>query len=272
MSVLSTLKRALGLEPAIQPGQLPPLSLHRRARKRLRALPEGRVLAIHVGPPGPDAIQLKESIGVPDPAYDAAIVGPDPARLAGLHLDHHSGRWQVEPVYQVQVKETPNPDARLYRCSRRLAEGRLTLTQAANAPLWLTELLAHPSVHTVMLRGHDLTVERQPGAPWHPLDQSVDAAFTAFVLGLYDPARGRTAHNEDALETEVADALANHVLPGIHAHGGDVELLGVEAGVVRLRLVGACRTCPASALTLRHGIEEGLRQALPQHNLTVIAE
>jgi Fe-S cluster biogenesis protein NfuA/nitrite reductase/ring-hydroxylating ferredoxin subunit len=53
------------------------------------------------------------------------------------------------------------------------------------------------------------------------------------------------------------------VRPYLESHGGDVELLGVEDGVVRLRLEGSCRGCPSSAATLRLAIEEAIRQAAP---------
>lgn len=48
------------------------------------------------------------------------------------------------------------------------------------------------------------------------------------------------------------------------SHGGEIELVGVdEAGDVTIRLSGACRGCPMSALTLKHGIEEQLRTLVP---------
>ncbi len=49
----------------------------------------------------------------------------------------------------------------------------------------------------------------------------------------------------------------------LQQHGGDVELVGVEDAVVKVRLMGACRGCPMSQETLRHGIERRLKEALP---------
>src|SRR5690606_16280737 len=54
----------------------------------------------------------------------------------------------------------------------------------------------------------------------------------------------------DTCEARVTEALAA-VRPTLHAHGGDVELLGVADGVVRLRLRGACRGCASAERTLR---------------------
>jgi Fe-S cluster biogenesis protein NfuA len=64
------------------------------------------------------------------------------------------------------------------------------------------------------------------------------------------------------LETRVLQAL-DKVRPYLDSHGGNVELLGVEAGVVRLRLQGSCKTCPSSSMTLKLAIEEAIYQAAP---------
>ena len=64
------------------------------------------------------------------------------------------------------------------------------------------------------------------------------------------------------LETRVRGALAS-VRPYLEAHGGDVELVGLADGMVRLRLRGSCRGCPSSALTLKLAIEAALQKAAP---------
>ena len=62
---------------------------------------------------------------------------------------------------------------------------------------------------------------------------------------------------------EVRDAMAG-VQAYARSHGGEIELVGVDnAGNVTIRLRGACRGCPMSALTLKHGIEEQLRALVP---------
>lgn len=64
------------------------------------------------------------------------------------------------------------------------------------------------------------------------------------------------------VEQRVREAL-DGVRPYLGSHGGDVELLGVDDGVVRLRLQGSCEGCPASAMTLKHAIEEAVLSAAP---------
>ena len=65
-----------------------------------------------------------------------------------------------------------------------------------------------------------------------------------------------------ALETRVMQAL-DKVRPYLQSHGGNVEVLGIEDGVVRLRLQGSCKSCPSSAMTLKLAIEEAIYEAAP---------
>ena len=65
-----------------------------------------------------------------------------------------------------------------------------------------------------------------------------------------------------ALETRVLGALGE-VRPYLESHGGNVELVGIEDGVVRLRLQGSCSGCPSSAMTLKLAIEDAIHKAAP---------
>ena len=64
------------------------------------------------------------------------------------------------------------------------------------------------------------------------------------------------------LETRVVRAL-EEVRPYLLSHGGNVELLGVEEGVARLRMQGSCSGCPSSTVTLKLAIEEAIQKTAP---------
>jgi Fe-S cluster biogenesis protein NfuA len=64
------------------------------------------------------------------------------------------------------------------------------------------------------------------------------------------------------LESRVRMAL-DTVRPTLAGHGGGVELLGIEEGVIRLRLEGNCNGCPSSGETLRNLVETALDEAAP---------
>ncbi len=65
------------------------------------------------------------------------------------------------------------------------------------------------------------------------------------------------------LTCENVETVLDELRPYLLADGGNVELVEVEGPVVRLRLQGACGTCPSSAMTLRMGIERKLRETIP---------
>ncbi len=64
-------------------------------------------------------------------------------------------------------------------------------------------------------------------------------------------------------KAQVENVLAM-VRPMLQRDGGDVELVDVEDGVVKVRLVGACGGCPMATLTLKKGIEAKLKEELPE--------
>ena len=64
------------------------------------------------------------------------------------------------------------------------------------------------------------------------------------------------------LATRVQEAL-DSVRPYMESHGGNVDLLGIEDGIAKLRLEGSCNGCPASASTMELAIEQALQDAAP---------
>lgn len=63
--------------------------------------------------------------------------------------------------------------------------------------------------------------------------------------------------NDSTMYDEVLEVL-DKLRPFLQRDGGDVELVDVEEGIVKLRLMGACGSCPSSTITLKAGIERAL--------------
>jgi Fe-S cluster biogenesis protein NfuA len=66
------------------------------------------------------------------------------------------------------------------------------------------------------------------------------------------------------LQQRVARIVADEVAPLLGMDGGGIEVVGVEQGVVQVRLHGACGCCPGSVQTVIMGIEEELRRRVPE--------
>lgn len=67
------------------------------------------------------------------------------------------------------------------------------------------------------------------------------------------------------MNKEKVEEVLNQVRPTLQRDGGDVELVSVEeTGTVKVRLKGACGSCPMSTMTLKMGIEKALKAAIPE--------
>ena len=64
------------------------------------------------------------------------------------------------------------------------------------------------------------------------------------------------------MRTDV-EMVLEKIRPALQADGGDVELVDVEGGVVKVRLTGACGGCPMATVTLKNGIEALLKKEIP---------
>ncbi|MBY0124262.1 NifU family protein [Bacillus sp. S/N-304-OC-R1] len=68
---------------------------------------------------------------------------------------------------------------------------------------------------------------------------------------------------EQTTMLEQVQEVLDKLRPFLLRDGGDCELVDVEDGVVKLRLLGACGTCPSSTITLKAGIERALLEEVP---------
>ena len=124
-----------------------------------------------------------------------------------------------------------------------------------------------------------------------PAAAEVAGTLVQALLDLYGEALGRVMHAVGAADADVVrdvlleDELVSHLLflhdvhpvpldervgqalqsvrPYLESHGGGVELVGIEEGVVRLRLQGSCSGCPSSTMTLKLAIEEAIHKLAP---------
>ena len=65
------------------------------------------------------------------------------------------------------------------------------------------------------------------------------------------------------MREKVETALAQ-IRPALQADGGDVELIDVTDGTVKVKLTGACAGCPMSTMTLKMGIERKIKEDIPE--------
>lgn len=61
------------------------------------------------------------------------------------------------------------------------------------------------------------------------------------------------------------EEVLNKVRPSLQADGGNVELVDVTAdGIVKVKLIGACGSCPMATMTLQYGVKKAIMEAVPE--------
>ena len=65
------------------------------------------------------------------------------------------------------------------------------------------------------------------------------------------------------MKEKIEEALKG-IRPSLQADGGDIELVDYEDGIVKVRLKGACGSCPSALATLKYGVEARLKEIIPE--------
>ncbi|MFJ9784264.1 NifU family protein [Amycolatopsis sp. NPDC101161] len=122
--------------------------------------------------------------------------------------------------------------------------------------------LAEELVHT-LLEFYGAGLARIVEAVDRPvLDRLLEDDHVRGLLVLHD-LHPRSTHER------VAEAL-DKVRPYLGSHAGDVEFVGIDDGVVRLRLQGSCDGCPSSTVTAKYAIERVVREVAPEISDVVV--
>lgn len=126
-------------------------------------------------------------------------------------------------------------------------------------------------VSELIVSGNLVTVVKQAPTPWQTAGRAVGAAIRS-ALAADVPAVAPTprpgpgdgaAVSDDALYEQVTKVFEEQVNPMVARHGGRVELIDVQDGMVMLRMGGGCQGCGMADVTLRQGIEGILSQLVP---------
>ncbi|MEO0812190.1 MAG: NifU family protein, partial [Myxococcota bacterium] len=266
---MSLLKRIIGAFKPYDDSAVPEadaFGVTQTGQGRLAVLGEG--LGVVIGCATGDEEVLELTVAERPSAQNVAVDGVSPERLRGLLLDWDPMRnsWRLLLPFTLHGSETPNPQGRLYKASRRVASGPPSFfTRSTVNPLLVQWLLEHEGIGTVLLRGHTLTVGRVgEDVEWQVLDTHVDQVLRNYFLGAGRiVSSGERTQYASALEQAVAEVIEERILPAVHRDGGDLQLVEIRDGVVRVNMTGACRNCPSSTVTLHRGVEAVLKRAFP---------
>ncbi|NNL65660.1 MAG: NifU family protein [Myxococcales bacterium] len=174
--------------------------------------------------------------------------------------------------FRMHAERTPNPNSVKWVLGHALVEGGAGAhfdepVGEGISPL-AARLFSVDGVIGVFVAGNFVTVTKTEEMAWSDLAQAVVDAIKAHV-NADDPTFGpdyepRTAGPEGGLADRIRTILETEVRPAVAQDGGDIIFAGYRDGIVEVYLQGSCAGCPSSTMTLKMGIEERLRQEMPE--------
>lgn len=181
----------------------------------------------------------------------------------------------------VYAESTPNPSAMKFVCSMLLlSEGTVEYAspkECENSPL-AQQLFAFSGVRGVFITSNFVTVTKVEEADWLDLAGILREFIRGFLMegakvftnpvtvvnqAVNHPAK-ETVTPENATEGEIVRLLEEYVRPAVESDGGAIHFRSFHDGVVTVALKGSCSGCPSSTMTLKSGIENLLRQMIPE--------
>ncbi|KAI8903757.1 hypothetical protein EDD86DRAFT_195468 [Gorgonomyces haynaldii] len=175
----------------------------------------------------------------------------------------------------IQTEQTPNIDSIKFKPGKAVlgttnTKEFLTPRDGLQSPL-ATSLFRIDGIQSVMFGNDFITITKQPESAWQLIKPDVYAAIMDFystgqeILKRADEVSDTTILDTDSEEVAmIKELLETRIRPTIQEDGGDIEYVGFEDGVVKLKLMGACRTCDSSVITLKNGIENMLMHYVPE--------
>ncbi len=176
-------------------------------------------------------------------------------------------------MVNISAQITPNPHTLKFVVDRMLLEyGSIDFSnreKAATSPLVL-KLYGIDGVTAIMVGTNFVSVTKSNSVDWTNLAEPVisilqkelDSGETGVDVSLLTAST--TSEGGSDIEARIREILDNEIRPAVAMDGGDITFHSYEDGIVMLRLQGACSSCPSSTLTLKMGIENRLREEIPE--------
>lgn len=183
-------------------------------------------------------------------------------------------------VYEIFAEMTPNPAVMKFAGNRLLLEGFVEVKskeEAAEVPLAKALYDEFSFVKEVFISENFVAVTKDDSAQWHEVMVVVRNVIAEFLQAGNTISNKEPQKHENPVEKiinrdytddeqKISDILNEYVAPAVENDGGKISLLEYDADTktARMLLQGACSGCPSSTATLKGGIEQVLRNFLPE--------
>lgn len=183
-------------------------------------------------------------------------------------------------AYQIYAEMTPNPAVMKFVSSKLLMDGFVevkSLNEAKEVPLAEAIFNEFDFAQEVFISDNVVAISKDDSVQWHEVMVPARAFIADYlqnggVISNVEPQKHESPVekiiNRDYTDTEqkISDILNEYVAPAVENDGGKISLIEYEQDTktAKMLLQGACSGCPSSTATLKNGIENILKQFLPE--------
>ena len=141
-------------------------------------------------------------------------------------------------------------------------------TNEAKGSILAENILEIENIENIMIGGNTVWVTKKPGKEdWRQLGPKIGQAIRSSIgLGkpLVDQTLKEKFSNTDEIKQKVEQVLKEKVNPQVASHGGFIELVDVKFNDIYIKMGGGCQGCASSQATLKQGVEQTLRNEIPE--------
>lgn len=181
----------------------------------------------------------------------------------------------------IYTEVTPNPSTMKFVANKYLSPNQesvdfKTKSQTIGYSQLAAELFDFPFVKGVFVSSNFITITKNDALSWDFVKDELREFIREYLVSGKDvlqklPEKTIIEHktfSKNDLTSEVDIAIMNlldeYVKPAVEGDGGAIEFLNYQDGIVTVALKGACSGCPSSTATLKGGIEQLLKQHIPE--------
>ncbi len=180
------------------------------------------------------------------------------------------------------MEANPNPNSMKFVVNFMLLQDGVSfdypnVESASQSPL-AQELFQLPFVDRVFYMSNFITVTKKEEIDWLEIQEEIKSVIKPYLENekpllleeldkdpLFD-------ENDSEVVKKIKGILDEYIRPAVEQDGGAIGFSSFDEGVVKVSLQGSCSGCPASTVTLKNGIENLLKQMLPNEVKEVVAE
>ena len=203
----------------------------------------------------------------------------------GVFIDS-SKKSTAKVAIEIYAESTPNPSVIKFVSNKMLVSKTFefkNIDDAKEAPIAI-ELFNFPFVKEVFVSENYISITKYDMVEWSDVGQEIRSFIRNYITDgnmiisekakpIEDKRAFSESNNLDETSLQIISILDEYVKPAVASDGGNIQFASYEEDtkIVNVILQGACSGCPSSTMTLKSGIENILKQMLPNKIESVIA-